>query len=70
MRDALTELTERLEETARRLREGMDPDAAVPLVEDCARLAAEAGAELDRRTSAQVEPLPELPGQLPLAAAV
>ena len=45
----LDSLTQRLEDAAARLRAGdLDADAAAALVEECARLAAEAGSELDR----------------------
>ncbi len=48
--ERLEEATERLERAATRLRDGdLDPEAAAALVEDCARLAAEAAAELERR---------------------
>jgi hypothetical protein len=68
--DALAELTERLRETAERLRAGeLDAKAALPLVEDCARLAAEASTQVDERVRAALEPLPDLPGQLPLPSA-
>jgi hypothetical protein len=68
--DPLIELSARLEETAQRLREGeLEPDAAVALIEECARLASEASARVDERTRAALEPLPDLPGQLPLPAA-
>jgi exonuclease VII small subunit len=67
--DALSELTETLEATVQRLRAGeLEPDAVLALVEECARLASEASAELVQRTRAAVEPLPDLPGQLPLPA--
>lgn len=70
MTDALTELSARLEEAVARLRAGeLEPDAALALIEECARLASEASAEVDARTRAAVEPLPDLPGQLPLPAA-
>ena len=65
--DALIELAERLTETADRLRAGeLEPDAALALIEECARLAAEASAQVDERVRAALEPLPDLPGQLPL----
>jgi hypothetical protein len=68
--DALAELTERLRETAERLRTGeLDAQTALPLVEDCARLASEASAQVDERVRAALEPLPDLPGQLPLPSA-
>ncbi|HWF23922.1 MAG TPA: hypothetical protein VG275_00635 [Solirubrobacteraceae bacterium] len=69
MTDALSELTESLERIVERLRAGdLEPDAVLALVEECARLATEASAELGQRTRAAVEPLPDLPGQLPLPA--
>jgi len=65
----LTELTTRLEEAAARLRSGqLEPDAALALIEECARMAAEASAQVEQRARAALEPLPDLPGQLPLAA--
>ena len=70
MTDPLIELSARLRETAGRLRAGeLEPDAAVALIEECARLAAEASSRVDERTRAALEPLPDLPGQLPLPAA-
>jgi hypothetical protein len=67
--DQLIELRARLEEAAARLRAGqLEPAAALALIEDCARLAAEASAQVDQRVRAALEPLPELPGQLPLPA--
>lgn len=68
--DPLIELSERLQETAQRLRSGeLEPDATLALVEECARLASEASAQVDRHSRAALEPLPDLPGQLPLPAA-
>jgi hypothetical protein len=68
--DPVIELRARLAETAQRLRSGdLDPDATLALVEECARLASEASAEADRHARAALEPLPDLPGQLPLPAA-
>jgi hypothetical protein len=68
--DALIELSEQLRETAARLRAGeLEPEAALALIEDCARLASVASTEADARTRAALEPLPDLPGQLPLPAA-
>jgi hypothetical protein len=67
--DALIELTVRLEATAQRLRAGeLDPEATLMQIEELARLASEASAEVDERMRAALEPLPELPGQLPLPA--
>jgi hypothetical protein len=51
--DRLDVLIERLERTAAELRSGaLDADRAAALVDDCARVAAEAGAELDRQVRA------------------
>jgi hypothetical protein len=67
--DALIELSERLQDAAARLRAGeLEPEAALAVIEDCARLASEATAQVDARTRAALEPLPDLPGQLPLSA--
>jgi hypothetical protein len=60
--DPLDTLVERLEWTAAELRSGqLDADRAAALVDDCARIAAEAGAELDRRVRA-AESVPTHPG--------
>jgi hypothetical protein len=68
--DALNELSARLQETAQRLRAGeLDPEASLALIEECAQLAAEATAQVDEQARAALEPLPDLPGQLPLPAA-
>jgi len=54
--DPLQHLTEQLEETAVKLREGeLEPQEAARLVEECARLAGDAAAELDRRARAAVD---------------
>ena len=68
--DSLLELSARLHETAARLRAGdLEPEATLALIEECARMASEASAEVDQRVRAALEPLPDLPGQLPLPAA-
>jgi hypothetical protein len=60
--DALDGLIDRLDRAAEQLRSGeLSPDAAATLVEDCAALATQAGAELERRARAAVEE--PLPGQ-------
>ena len=65
----MTELSARLHRTADLLRSGqLEPDATLTAIEDCARLASEASAQVDQRVRAAVEPLPDLPGQLPLPA--
>ena len=66
--DRLDVLVERLERTAAELRSGqLDADRAAALVDDCARVAAEAGAELDARVRATIEARPPgAAGQLAL----
>ena len=67
--DPLIELRERLDVAAAELRSGQLPgDQALALIEECARLAAEASMQVDARARAALEPLPDLPGQLPLPA--
>jgi hypothetical protein len=65
--DPLHDLTDRLEQTAARLRAGeLEPEQAARLVEDCARLAGEAASELDRRVRAAADASvrgPRVPGQ-------
>jgi hypothetical protein len=65
--EGLEELVTRLERTAAQLRAGeLDPGRAAGLVDECARLAAEAGARLDAELRA-AEAGPPSPGQLRLA---
>jgi hypothetical protein len=67
--DPLIELRERLEEAAAELRSGqLSGEQALALIEECARLAGEASVQADAWARAAVEPLPNLPGQLPLPA--
>jgi hypothetical protein len=67
--DSLIELSTRLQRTAEMLRAGqLEPEATLTAIEDCARLASEASAHVDQRARAALEPLPDLPGQLPLPA--
>ena len=62
MSETLEDLITRLERAAEQLRSGeLSPDAAATLVEDCAALATQTSAELDRRARADVS-LPA-PGQ-------
>lgn len=58
--DDLRDLTARLRAAAERLRDqSLSPDEAAALVDECAQLAAAAGAELDRRArAAEAEPPP------------
>jgi hypothetical protein len=62
------DLATRLEQTAAELRAGeLSPERAAVLVDDCARIASEAGAELDRRVRAADGGAPA-PGQLALGS--
>ena len=70
MIDALEELRSRLQSAAADLRSGhMQPAATLEMIEECARLAGEAATQVDSFARAAIEPLPDLPGQLPLPAA-
>jgi hypothetical protein len=66
--ESLAQLSQQLETAAADLRAGgLDPERAAELVEQCARLATQAGAELDRRTRAADELTLDGAEQLPLA---
>jgi hypothetical protein len=63
----LSELVEKLERAAQELRAGdLDAARAAALVDECARLAADAGSRLDAEMRA-AEAGPPSPGQLRLA---
>jgi hypothetical protein len=65
----LIELSTRLQRTAELLRRGqLEPEATLQAIEECAHLASEASAHVDQQVRAALEPLPDLPGQLPLPA--
>ena len=65
----MDELSAQLHRTAELLRAGdLEPEATLALIEECARLASEASSQVDQRGRAALEPLPDLPGQLPLPA--
>ena len=65
----LDELVTRLEHAAAELRTGaLAPERAAALVEECARLASEAGAELDRRVRSAEGGGAPAPGQLALGS--
>jgi hypothetical protein len=67
--DALEELRSRLQDAATELRSGdAEPNTTLALIEECSRLATEAAAQVDGHVRAALEPLPNLPGQLPLPA--
>jgi hypothetical protein len=68
--DFLIDLSARLHQTAELLRAGdLEPEATLSLIEECAQLASDASAQVDQQARAALEPLPDLPGQLPLPAA-
>ncbi len=53
--EQLDDLISRLERAAEQLRSGeLSPDAAATMVEDCAALASQAAAELEKLTRAEV----------------
>lgn len=61
---ALQDLSRRLEEGARRLREEeLDPDEAIRVAGECAELASQAAVELDRIARAAGGDGAEVPGQ-------
>ena len=66
----LDQLVARLEDAARQLRAGeLPPERAAALVDECARIAADAGAELDRRVRAGEGAIgAPSPGQLALGS--
>jgi hypothetical protein len=67
--ERLDELVTRLERAAAALRAGdMKPERAATLVDECARAASEAGAELDRRVRAGDAGGAPAPGQLALGS--
>jgi hypothetical protein len=60
----LQDLSRRLEEGARRLREEeLDPDEAIRVAGECAELASQAAVELDRIARAAAGDGAEVPGQ-------
>ena len=64
--EPLDQLVERLEAAAARLRAGdLDPDRAAALVDECARVASDAGAQLDAELRA-ADAGAAAPGQLRL----
>ena len=68
MTEDLEILVARLERTAAELRSGeLEPSYAAALVDDCARIAADAGGELDRRVRLGDQPLGPA-GQLALGS--
>jgi hypothetical protein len=69
MTEDLDTIVTRLERTANELRSGeLTTERAAALVDDCARLASQAGSELDRRVRIGDQPLGPA-GQLALSAA-
>jgi hypothetical protein len=68
--ESLSELSAALRRTVELMRNGkLNADSALQAIEDCARMATEVSAQVDQRARAALEPLPDLPGQLPLPSA-
>ena len=62
--EGLEDLSRRLEEGARRLREdGLEPDDAIRLAGECAELASQAAVELDRIARLSSSDQADVPGQ-------
>jgi hypothetical protein len=60
----LEEISRRLEEGAQRLRDdGLEPDAAIRVAEECAELASQAAVELDRIARLSTTDPADVPGQ-------
>jgi hypothetical protein len=67
--ERLDDLVTRLERTASELRSGeLSPEHAAAVVDECARVASEAGAELDRRVRSGEGGGAPAPGQLALGS--
>jgi uncharacterized protein YoxC len=68
--DSLSELSAALRRTVELMRSGqLNADGALEAIEECSRMASEVSAHVDQRARAALEPLPDLPGQLPLPSA-
>ncbi len=68
--DSLNELSAALRRIVELMRAGeLNGDSALQAIEECARMATEVGAQVDQAARAALEPLPDLPGQLPLPSA-
>ena len=68
--DSLSELSAALRRTVDEMRAGeLSADGALQAIEECSRMASEVSAQVDQRARAALEPLPDLPGQLPLPSA-
>jgi signal transduction histidine kinase len=68
--DSLSELSAALRRTVDEMRAGqLNADGALDAIEECSRMASEVSAQVDQRARAALEPLPDLPGQLPLPSA-
>ena len=68
--DSVSELSAALRRTVEEMRTGqLTADDALQAIEECSRMASEVSAHVDQRARAALEPLPDLPGQLPLPSA-
>lgn len=68
--DSLSELSAALRRTVDLMRAGqLNAAGALQAIEECSQMASEVSAQVDQRARAALEPLPDLPGQLPLPSA-
>ena len=68
--ESLSELSAALRRTVELMRAGqLNADGALQAIEDCSRMASEVNTQVDQAARAALEPLPDLPGQLPLPSA-
>jgi uncharacterized protein YoxC len=68
--ESVSELSATLRRTVELMRAGrLNADGALQAIEECSRIASEVSAQVDQAARAALEPLPDLPGQLPLPSA-
>ena len=68
--ESVSELSAALRRTVEQMRDGqLNADGALQAIEECSRIASEVSAQVDQAARAALEPLPDLPGQLPLPSA-
>jgi uncharacterized protein YoxC len=68
--ESVSELSAALRRTVELMRAGrLNADGALQAIEECSRIASEVSAQVDQAARAALEPLPDLPGQLPLPSA-
>ena len=68
--ESVSELSAALRRTVELMRAGrLNADGALQAIEECSRIASEVSAQVDQAARAALEPLPDLPGQIPLPSA-